>query len=135
MDWSIFNMNDSMRAMAMNLDHLRDQACANLALLVPQLAEDAGRLVDECLASAQRSFRNEFIAQISPAAWARITLIYFKNFVDTGCDVTVAEIVAAVVRDSIHTSRLGMTTLQLAQDKVIARMDSGAAPHLHVVRD
>src|SRR5574343_819186 len=128
-------MNDLMRAMAMNLDHLRDQTCANLALLVPQLAEDAGRLVDECLENAQRSFRNEFMLQISPAVWARITLIYFKHFVDTGCDVSVAEIVVAVIRDSIHTSRMDMITLQLAQDKVIARMDSGAAPHLHVVRD
>lgn len=118
----------------MNLDHLREQTCANLALLVPQLAGEAGRLVDECLDNAQRSFRNEFIAQISPAAWARITLIYFKHFVDTGCDVTVAEIVAAVIRDSIHTSRMDMITLQLAQDKLVARMDADNAPHLHVVR-
>jgi len=118
----------------MNLDHLRDQTCACLAMLVPQLGGEVSRLVDECLENAQRSFRNEFIAQISPAVWARITLIYFKHFVDTGCDVSVAEIVAAVIRDSIHTSRMDMVTLQLAQDKMVARMDAGSAPRLHVVR-
>ena len=38
-----------------------------------------------------------------------------------GCDVSVAEIVAAVVRDSISTSRMDMLTLQLAQQKIINR--------------
>lgn len=118
----------------MNLDHLREQTCANLAMLVPQLGQDVGRLVDECLGNAQRSFRNEFIVQISPAAWARITLIYFKHFIDTGCDVTVAEIVAAVIRDSIHTSRMDMVTLQLAQAKLDEQAISKPPPALHVVR-
>ncbi|MBT9520894.1 MAG: hypothetical protein IV101_08345 [Dechloromonas sp.] len=118
----------------MNLDHLRDQICASLALLAPPLASDAGRLVDECLENAQRSLRNEFIVQISPAAWARITLIYFKHFVDTGCDVTVAEIVAAVVRDSIQTSRMDMVTLQLVQAKLDQQATAKRPPELHVVR-
>ncbi len=118
----------------MDLDHLREQTCACLALLVPQLGADAGRLVDECLENAQRSFRNEFIAQISPAAWAKITLIYFKHFIDTGCDVTVAEIVAAVVRDSINTSRMDMLTLQLAQAKLDEQATAKHPPALHVVR-
>lgn len=118
----------------MNLDHLREQTCACLALLVPQLDGDVGRLVDECLGNAQRSFRNEFIAQISPAVWARITLIYFKHFIDTGCDVTVAEIVAAVIRDSIHTSRMDMVTLQLAQAKLDEQATATHPPALHVVR-
>lgn len=120
----------------MNLDHLRDQTCACLAMLLPKLGEeDVGRLVEECLDNAQRSFRNEFIAQISPAVWARITLIYFKHFVETGCDVTVAEIVAAVIRDSIHTSRMDMVTLQLAQAKLDEQAMAPHPPMLHVVRN
>jgi len=118
----------------MNVDDLREQTCASLALLVPPLANDVGRMVDECLENAQRSFRNEFIVQISPAVWARITLIYFKHFVDTGCDVTVAEIVAAVVRDSIHTSRMDMLTLQLVQAKLDQQATAKRRPELHVVR-
>ena len=100
----------------MELEQLRDQACTHLRLQAPQL-EDASMLVDECLANARKAFRNEFICQLSPQAWAGITLIYYKHFLDTGCDVSVAEIVAAVVRDSINTSRMDMLTLQLAQQK------------------
>jgi len=119
----------------MELEQLRDQTCASLALLVPQLEEDVSRLVDECLADARKTFRTEFICQLSPAAWAKITLVYFKHFLDTGCDVSVAEIVATVVRDSIHTSRMDMLTLQLAQQKMDARASSKKSPSLTVVKD
>lgn len=119
----------------MEFDQLRDQTCASLMLLVPQLEEDVSRLVDECLDDARKTFRNEFICQLSPAAWARITLIYFKHFIDTGCDVSVAEIVAAVVRDSIGTSRMDMLTLQLAQQKMDFRAQSKKSPSLTVVKD
>lgn len=122
----------------MSLDQLRDQTCASLALMLPQLGGDVSRLVDECLADARKSFRDDFIRQLSPAAWAKITLIYFKHFLDTGCDVSVAEIVADVVRDSIRTSRMDMLTLQLAQEKMVVQMDAEQdamhATHLHVVR-
>ena len=122
----------------MNLDLLRNQACASLALSLPQLDGDVSRLVDECLADARKSFRDEFILQLGPVAWATITLIYFKHFLDTGCDVSVAEIVTEVVRDSIRTSRMDMLTLQLAQDKLVAQMDAAReedhAHHLRVVR-
>ncbi len=119
----------------MEFDDLRDQACANLMLLMPGLEEDASRLVDECLADARKSFRNEFICRLSPAAWARITLIYFKHFLDTGCDVSVAEIVVAVIRDSINTSRMDMVTLQLAQHKLDQRGPERKPPALVVVRE
>lgn len=119
----------------MDFDDLRDQACACLALQAPQLQGDVGRLVDECLSDARKAFRNEFICQLSPAAWAKITLIYFKHFLDTGVDVSIAEIVAAVVRDSIHTSRMDMITLQLAQKLEAEQAEAPRAPALRVVRD
>ena len=118
----------------MEFDQLRDQACANLMLMMPSLEEDASRLVDECLTDARKSFRNEFICRLSPAAWAKITLIYFKHFLDTGCDVSVAEIVVAVIRDSINTSRMDMVTLQLAQQKVDLQEAERKPPALVVVK-
>ena len=101
----------------MDIDSLRDQTVAYLALRWPELQEGAPPLVDECFASARKSFRNEFICQLSPQAWARITLIYFKHFLDTGCDVSVGEMFAAVIRDSINLNRMDMLTLDLAQQK------------------
>jgi len=101
----------------MDIDSLRDQTVAYLALRWPELQEGAPQLVDECFASARKSFRNEFICQLSPQAWARITLIYFKHFLDTGSDVSVGEVFAAVIRDSINLNRLDMLTLDLAQQK------------------
>jgi hypothetical protein len=117
----------------MELDQLRDRTCACLAILVPQL-EGASRLVDECLVNAKKAFKNEFICQLSPDAWARITLIYFKHFLDTGCDVSVAEIVATVVRDSINTSRMDMLTLQLAQQKMDQQTQAKKSPSLTVIK-
>lgn len=119
----------------MDFDQLRDQTCAGLALLMPQLEGDVSRLVDECLSDARKAFRNEFILQLSPGAWARITLIYFKHFIDTGCDVSVAEIVAAVVRDSINSSRMEMLTLDLAQKKMDVQAQAKKAPTLTIVKD
>lgn len=101
----------------MDIDSLRDQTVAYLALRWPELQEGAPWLVDECFASARKSFRNEFICQLGPQAWARITLIYFKHFLDTGCDVSVGEMFAAVIRDSINLNRLDMLILDLAQQK------------------
>lgn len=100
----------------MTLEQLHDHICAHLAVQAPQL-EDAALLVEECLANARKAFRDEFITQLSPQAWAKITLIYYKHFLDTGCDLSIAEIVAAVVRDSINTRRMDMLTLQLSQEK------------------
>jgi hypothetical protein len=117
-----------------DLDQLRDQACASLYLLAPQLGSDGAQLVDQCLSDARRSFRDEFICRLSPAAWARITLIYFKHFVDTGCDVTMAEIVVAVVRDAIQTKRMDMLTLQLAQEMMDEQARAKPHPSLHVVK-
>jgi len=115
----------------MDMDQLRDQACTHLALLLPNVDRDVSQMVDECLTDARKAFRNEFICRLSPAAWARITLIYFKHFIDSGCDVSVAEIVAAVVRDSIHTSRMDMVTLQLVQNKLD---EQNAQPHPPVLK-
>ena len=105
----------------MDFELLRAQASAHLALLVPPLRNDAGRLVDECLDNARKAFRDEFIRQLSPAAWAKISLIYVKHFAETGTDLSVAEIVAAVVRDSLHTQRMDMVTQQLTQEKIDAQ--------------
>ena len=102
--------------------------------MAPQV-EDACLLVDECLANARKAFRDEFIFQLSPQAWAKITLIYYKHFLDTGCDVSIAEIVAAVVRDSITTSRMDMLTLQLAQQKLDNQARANSQPSLSIVKD
>lgn len=99
----------------MDMDQLRDQACAQLRLLLPQ-AGDSSRLVDECLTSARKAFRDDFILQLSPAAWARISLIYIKNFLDTGCDVPVGNLVAQVLRDALHTGRMDMLSQQVATE-------------------
>ena len=117
----------------MELDELRTQICACLALRLPQLA-DPTRLVDECLANAQKSFRNDFILGFRPEAWAQITIIYFKHFLDTGCDVSIGEIFHELVRDAIHTSRMDMLTLQLAQRKLEQAAHRPKTPSLTVVR-
>ena len=119
----------------MDLNQLRDQACAHLALLLPTVERDVSQMVDECLSDARKAFRDEFLYRLSPAAWARITLIYFKHFIDTGCDVSVAEIVATVVRDSIHTSRMDMVTLQLVQNKLDEQNAGPHPPALKVVSE
>jgi hypothetical protein len=99
----------------MDFEMLREQTCASLALLAPQLQGGAAQLVDECFASAQASFKTEFLLQLSPQAWARIALLYASSFVETEADVSVGAIFANVIRDSIHLSRLEMLTLELAQ--------------------
>ncbi len=98
------------------LDQLKQQTCFCLQLMAPELG-DASPLVEECFTDAQKYFRNNFILQFRPEAWAKITLTYYKHFLDTGCDVTVAEIVAVVVRDAIGTNRMDFLTLNLAQQK------------------
>ncbi|MDX1456175.1 MAG: hypothetical protein R3276_01225 [Marinobacter sp.] len=118
----------------MSLELLRDQACASLMMLAPEL-EGSTVLVDECLASARLTFRDEVITRFSPEAWARITLIYHKHFLDTGCDVSVADIVVEVVRDAINTSRMDMVTLKLAQDRRYHQQQGKQAPPLKIVRD
>jgi len=51
----------------MDLDALREQTCAQLFLIAPELQSGVGQLVDECLASAQASFKPEFLLRLSPA--------------------------------------------------------------------
>jgi hypothetical protein len=99
----------------MDFEILREQTCASLALLAPQLQGGAAQLVDECFASALASFKSEFLLQLSSQAWARIALLYASSFVETEADVSVGAIFANVIRDSIHLSRLEMLTLDLAQ--------------------
>ena len=100
----------------MELDKLRDQITACIRIWAPELG-DASMLVDECLASALKSFSREFVLSLSPQAWARLTLIYHKHFLDTESDVSVGEMVAAAVRDSIDTSRIDFLTQNLAVRK------------------
>ncbi|MFY0676618.1 MAG: hypothetical protein K6L74_03635 [Neptuniibacter sp.] len=111
----------------MEIDQLRDQTCFCMELLVPELG-DSSQLVDECLADARKSFRDSFICNFRPEAWAKITLIYHKHFLDTGCDVTVAEIFAEVVRDSIKSNRMDFLTMNLAQYKQYESAHSDQQP-------
>ncbi|MBL8481383.1 MAG: hypothetical protein JNJ60_04255 [Rhodocyclaceae bacterium] len=118
----------------MDLDVLREQICASLALRLPQAGNPA-RLVDECLASARKTLRDEFIASLGADAWAKITIIYYKHFLDTGCDISIGEIFSAVLRDSLNTSRMDMVTLQLAQYKLDEQQQRKKAPTLTLVKD
>jgi hypothetical protein len=110
----------------MELDKLRDQATTCIHIWAPALG-DASMLVDECLASALKSLSKEFVRSLSPQAWAKITLIYHKHFLDTGSDVSVGEMVAAAVRDSIDTQRIDFLTQKLALSKSHAQHKQGAA--------
>lgn len=116
----------------MDLDQLHEYTCLHLRLLAPQL-DDVSLLVDECIANALKAFKPDFICQFSPEAWAKITLIYHKHFLDTGCDVSVGEIFAAVVRDAIDTKRMDFLTLNLAQHKRETRHKPPKKPQFKVV--
>lgn len=97
----------------MTIDELRERACAWLSLrLRPGL--DPGRLVDECLASARQSLKDEFIVRLSPEAWAQISLTYVTVFLDSERDVSIGEMFAAAVADSLRLNRLNMLAEQLA---------------------
>lgn len=111
----------------MDFDELRDKTCASLRLLLPRV-EDSSRLVDECLASARRSFRDDFILRLSPAAWARISQVYATTFLDTGADVSIGDICAAVLRDSITLNRIDLLAQQLGQAKAQEAPKPAAAP-------
>jgi hypothetical protein len=100
----------------MDLHNMRSKTVVVLRLLAPQLG-DASQLVDECLADAETSFGREFILSLSPQVWAKIALIYHKHFLDTQSDVSVAEMVAEVVRDSIDSKRIDFLTQNLAMKK------------------
>ncbi|MEJ2619988.1 MAG: hypothetical protein P8163_06920 [Candidatus Thiodiazotropha sp.] len=97
----------------MDLDILRCQTTAAMRLWAPQIG-DASLLVDECLADAEKSLGRELMLSLSPQIWAKITLIYHKHFLDTQSDVSVVEMVAEVIRDSIETKRIDFLTQNLA---------------------
>lgn len=111
----------------MNFEELRQRTCASLFLLLPE-AGDSSKLVDECLSSARLALRDEFILRLSPEAWARISLTYATTFLDSGTEVSVGEIVAAVLRDAININRLDMLAQQLAQSKEGEQMGTSASP-------
>lgn len=118
----------------MDFDELREQACVSLRMLLPQ-ADDPSRLVDECLSSARRSFRDEFILSLSPAAWARIALVHVTTFLDTGADVSVGDICASVLRDSINLRRMELLAQGLAQTRADERSKpKGKAPAMTLVK-
>jgi hypothetical protein len=100
----------------MELDELRDQVTTCIKIWVPELG-DASLLVEECLASARRSFSHAFVCSLSPQLWAKITIIYHKHFLDTQSDVTVGEMVAAALRDAVDTKRIDFLTQNLALQK------------------
>lgn len=130
-----FGVPEPQRVGHMELEELREQAIAHLRLRLPG-AGDPSQLVDECLASALLSFKKEFIVMLSPEAWARMALIHCKHFLDTGCDVSVGEMVAMVLRDSIHIGRMDMLTQQLATHKLAesATTPPAATPTLTLVK-
>lgn len=111
----------------MDFEELRQRTCASLFLLLPQ-AGDSSQLVDECLRSARLSFRDEFILRLSPEAWARISLTYATTFLDSGVEVSVGEIGAAVLRDAINLHRLDMLAQQLAQSKEVEQAGTSSSP-------
>ena len=111
----------------MELDELRDRACMSLRLLLPQV-DDPSRLVDECLTSARKAFRDEFILSLSPEAWARIALVHITTFLDSGTDVPVGDIVAAVLRDSIHLGRIDLLAQQVGQKRADAKANGEKGP-------
>lgn len=111
----------------MNFEELRQRTCSSLFLLLPE-AGDSSKLVDECLSSARIAFRDEFILQLSPEAWARIALTYATTFLDSGIEVSVGDIAAAVLRDAIHINRLDMLAQQLAQSKEGEQAVSSTSP-------
>ena len=118
----------------MKFDQLRDQTCLCMQLLTPELG-DSSRLVDECLASARLSFRDDFICRFRPEAWAKITLVYHKHFLDSGCDVSVAEIFVEVLRDSINSHRMDHLTKNLVLKKQYEQsLQDDKRPTLSVVR-
>ncbi|MEJ2455271.1 MAG: hypothetical protein P8103_14090 [Candidatus Thiodiazotropha sp.] len=108
----------------MELERLRDQITASISIWAPELG-DASMLVEECLDSALKSFSTEFVCSLSPQAWAKITIIYHKHFLDTQSDVSVGEMVAEVVRDSIDTKRIDFLTQNLAVRKRYERSRQG----------
>ena len=102
----------------MDISTLRQQTCLHLTLQYPDLYPDGiERLVDECFTNAQKTFKEDFIIQFSPKAWASITITYVTHFLETGVDVSISEIFAAVVRDSIRGNRMDLVVQQLAQQK------------------
>lgn len=102
----------------MDLEELHQQTCLHLAFQYPDLdKEGISHLVSECFTNAQQSFQKDFMLQLSPQAWASITLIYTKHFLDVGVDFSIGDMFATVIRDSIKLNRFDMLTLQLAQTK------------------
>ncbi|MBL1141472.1 MAG: hypothetical protein HND53_05500 [Proteobacteria bacterium] len=118
----------------MNIEELRESTCAHLKLLAPRI-EDTMFLVDACFKDAKKYFRDEFICLINPQAWARITLIYHKHFLDSGNDISLAEIITAVISDSINTKRMDMVTLQLSQYKGFQQENNRKTPSLKIVKE
>jgi len=117
----------------MELDKLREQITAVIRLWAPQLG-DTSLLVDECLDSALKSLSRELVCSLSPQAWAKITVIYHKHFLDTGSDVSVGEMVAAAVRDSIDTRRIDFLTQNLAVKKRYAQERRRTGSRLSLVK-
>jgi len=117
----------------MDFDDLHQRTCVSLRLLLPQ-AGDSSRLVDECLSSARRSFKDDFILRLSAQAWARISLTYATTFLDSGVDVSIGEIVATVLRDAIHLGRIEMLAQQLAQSKAHSADANASPPKLTVIK-
>ena len=116
----------------MMIAELVEQTTAHL-LLHEQRLTDPRRLVEECINSALKGMKEELVCQLSPEAWARVTLIYQKHFLDTGCDISVSEIVTCVLRDAINNNRMDMLTLQLAQQK--RQQKTPPRTNLKVIKD
>lgn len=100
----------------MELADLQKQTVFCLQMQAPDLG-DTTPLVEECFSSARKVFTPDFMLMFRPEAWAKITLSYHTHFLDTGCDITVAEMFVEVVRDAISTNRMDFLTLNLAQHR------------------
>lgn len=124
----------------MDFNELKQQTKSYLDICYPAL-ENSSPLVEECFDNALQAFSKEFICQLRPESWARITLTYHKHFLESGIDISIAEIFSVVMRDSIQNNRMDFLTQSLAQDKAFKRQQeerdkkpTKKAPKLSIVK-
>ncbi len=123
----------------MSVEELILQTRAYMSLSCPELGDCAG-LIEECMESAQQAFTDEFICQMDHRVWAKITLNYHQQFLQTGCDISVGQMLAESIRDSIRTNRIDFLTQELAQQNLYQQLQRPPlakveTPCLHIVPD
>ncbi len=123
----------------MTVDELTQQTRAYMAISCPQLG-DCLSLIEECIQSARQAFTDEFICSLDHRVWSKITLNYHQQFLQSACDITVGEMLAVLIRDSIQTNRMDFLIQGLAQERLYQQATNAnktkATDHrLHIVPD